>query len=104
MRRFTCTDASGYFRMDLPVQGGDTAQKALFLQVSDADQAVLYRGDEAMTPAPGGVVYREIRLSGDRLEEPSDPPDRATMPHLLDRPEVEAVAILGRLGLKVVNA
>ena len=101
VRRFTCTDASGYFRMDLPVQGGDTAQKALFLQVSDADQAVLYRGDEAMTPAPGGVVYREIRLSGDRLEPCPIPPDRATMPHLLDRPEVEAVAILGRLGLKV---
>ena len=101
VRRFTCTDANGYFRMDLPAQSDDTAPKAVFLQVSDADQAVLYRGDEAITPAPGGVVYREIRLSGDRLGPCPIPPDRATMPHLLDRPEVEAVAILGRLGLKV---
>jgi beta-lactam-binding protein with PASTA domain len=101
VRRFTCTDAKGYFRMDLPVEGGDAPPKPVFLQVSDADQAVLYRGDEAMTPAPGGVVYREIRLSGERLEPCPIPPDRATMPHLLDRPEVEALAILGRLGLKV---
>lgn len=100
VRRFTCTDPKGYFRMDLPVEGDD-APKALFLQVSDADQAVLYRGDEAVTPAPGGVVYREIRLSGERLEPCPIPPDRATMPHLLDRPEAEAVAILGRFGLKV---
>ncbi|MGH6896971.1 MAG: PASTA domain-containing protein [Geminicoccaceae bacterium] len=100
VRRFTCTDPKGYFRMDLPVEGDD-APKALFLQVSDADQAVLYRGDEAVTPAPGGVAYREIRLSGERLEPCPIPPDRATMPHLLDRPEAEAVAILGRFGLKV---
>src|SRR5690606_33736860 len=30
-------------------------------------------------------------------------PDRATMPHLLDRPEAEAIAILGRFGLKVAQ-
>jgi beta-lactam-binding protein with PASTA domain len=101
VRRFTCTDAKGYFRMDLPVQGDDAAPKALFLQVSDADQAVLYRGDEALTPVPAGVVYREIYLSGQRLEPCPIPPDRATMPNLLDRPEAVAVAILGRFGLKV---
>jgi beta-lactam-binding protein with PASTA domain len=101
VRRFTCTDAKGYFRMDLPVEGGDAPPNPVFLQVSDADQAVLYRGAEALTPAPGGVAYREIRLSGERLEPCPIPPDRATMPRLLDRPEVEAVAILGRLGLKV---
>jgi beta-lactam-binding protein with PASTA domain len=101
VRRFTCTDPRGYFRMDLPVESGAAPPKAVFLQVSDPDQAVLYRGEEALTPAPGGVVYREIRLSGARLEPCPIPPDRATMPHLLDRPEAEAVAILGRLGLKV---
>ena len=101
VRRFTCTDAGGYFRMDLPTQGDDTVPQPVFLQVSDADQAVLYRGDEALTPAPGGVVYREIRLSGERHEPCPVPPDRATMPDLLDRPEAVAVAILGRLGLKV---
>lgn len=99
VRRFTCTDAGGYFRMDLPAN--DASLKALFLQVSDADQAVLYRGDEALSPAPGGILYREIRLSGARLEPCPIPPDRATMPHLLDRPEAEAIAILGRLGLKM---
>ena len=99
VRRFTCTDAKGYFRMDLP--GDDASVKALFLQVSDADQAVLYRGDNAVIPAPGGVVYREIRLSGERLEPCPIPPDRATMPNLLDRPEAEAIAILGRFGLKL---
>jgi beta-lactam-binding protein with PASTA domain len=99
VRRFTCTDAGGYFRMDLP--GDDASLNALFLQVSGADQAVLYRGDEAVTPAPGGIAYREIRLSGKRLEPCPIPPDRATMPNLLDRPEAEAVAILGRFGLKV---
>jgi beta-lactam-binding protein with PASTA domain len=101
VRRFTCTDAKGYFRMDLPAQGDDTAAQPVFLQVSDADQAVLYRGDEAVTPVPGGVAYREIRLSGKRLEPCPIPPERATMPKLLDRPEAEAIAILGRFGLKV---
>lgn len=101
VRRFTCTDAKGYFRMDLPVQDDDAPAKALFLQVSDADQAVLYRGDEAVIPAPGGIAYREIRLSGERLERCPIPPDRATMPNLLDRPEAEAIAILGRFGLRV---
>ncbi|MGH6904175.1 MAG: PASTA domain-containing protein, partial [Geminicoccaceae bacterium] len=101
VRRFTCTDAKGYFRMDLPVEDGEAPPGAVFLQVSDADQAVLYRGDEALTPAPGGVAYREIRLGGERLEPCPIPPDRATMPHLLGRPEVEAVAILGRFGLEV---
>jgi beta-lactam-binding protein with PASTA domain len=52
-------------------------------------------------PVPAGVAYREIRLSGARLEPCPIPPDRATMPHLLDRPEAEAIAILGRFGLKV---
>jgi beta-lactam-binding protein with PASTA domain len=99
VHRFTCTDAGGYFRMDLPAN--DASVRALFLQVSDADQAVLYRGDEAVIPVPAGVAYREIRLSGARLEPCPIPPDRATMPHLLDRPEAEAIAILGRFGLKV---
>ena len=100
VRGFTCTDPAGYFRMDVPIES-ERAAPSLFLQVSDAGRAVLYRGDEALMAVPGGVIYREIRLDGGRLEPCPAPPDRATMPRLLDRPEAEAGAILGRLGLKV---
>ncbi len=106
VRRFTCTDAKGYFRMDLPVATGDTpgrAADAVFLQVSDSEQAVLYRGDEAIALGDGGVAYRVIRLSGERLPPCPLPPDRASMPNVLDRPESVAVAVLGRLGLKVAQ-
>ena len=104
VRRFTCTDAKGYFRMDLPLSTDDAGSgQAVFLQVSDADQAVVYRGDEAIPLSDGGVAYRVIRLSGDRLPPCPLPPDRATMPRLLDQPEAAAIAILGRLGLKVAQ-
>lgn len=95
VERYTCTDARGYFRMDLAAQDGAT----VYLQVSDAGRAVLYRGDQAIALAPGAAVYREIRLSGDRLPPCPVPPERATMPRLLDLPESEALALLGRFGL-----
>lgn len=104
VNRFTCTDAKGYFRMDMPSEATDDhAGETVFLQVSDADQAVLYRGDEAIEPHRGGVVYREIRLSGERLPPCPLPPDRATMPNVLDRPESGAVAVLNRFGLDVAQ-
>ncbi|MEO1468789.1 MAG: PASTA domain-containing protein [Pseudomonadota bacterium] len=96
VRRFTCADAKGYFRMDLPVEDGD---EAVFLQVSDAEQAVLYRGDEAIAATPGSVTWRRITLSGERLQPCAIPPDAAAMPRLLDLPESEAMAVLARLGL-----
>jgi beta-lactam-binding protein with PASTA domain len=103
VRRYTCTDGTGYFRMDLPLDTGseETPSESVFLQVSDAEQAVLYRGDEALMLAEQDVVYRVIRLSGDRHPPCPLPPDRATMLNLLDRPESVAVAILGRLGLEL---
>jgi beta-lactam-binding protein with PASTA domain len=106
VRRFTCTDAKGYFRMDLPLTATDDAAgttETVFLQVSDTDQAVRYRGDEAIALGSGGVAYREIRLSGERLPPCPPPPDRALMPDVLDRPESVAIALLGRLGLKVAR-
>lgn len=99
VRRFTCADAKGYFRMDLPAESDEDA--AIFLQVSDRDQAVLHRGDEAIQASPGTVVYRQINLSGDRLPPCPIPPDKATMPRLLDLPESAALAALVRLGLEL---
>lgn len=104
IRRFTCTDGKGYFRMDIPKSDNDDRKTdAVFLQVSDADQAVLHRGDEAIKVESGSVAYREIRLSGERLPPCPIPPDGATMPNLLNRTEAEAVAILARFGLKVAQ-
>jgi beta-lactam-binding protein with PASTA domain len=99
VRRYACTDGKGYFRMDLPVTPG-TAE-TVFLQVSGPDQAVLYRGGEAIALADQGVVYRLIELSGERKPPCSAPPERATMPSLLLQPEAVALATLGRLGLKI---
>src|SRR4051794_34129646 len=81
VRRSTCTDDGGYFRMDLPVTKDDPGP--VFLQVSDAQRAVLYRGSEAIPPTDGDVAYRLIQLSGDRHEPCPPPPDQATMPDLL---------------------
>ena len=97
--RSTCTDDSGYFRIDLPVT--KEGAEPVFLQVSDPQLAVLYRGSEAITPTDGGVAYRLIQLSGDRHKPCPPPPEQATMPDLLDRPESSAVAILGKFGLKL---
>lgn len=99
VRRFTCADAKGYFRMNLPSE--DDGNAPIFLQVSDADQAVLYRGDEAIEANSGAVVYRQITLSGDRLPPCPIPPDKATMLRLLDLPESAALAALTRLGLEL---
>lgn len=101
VRRFSCADAKGYFRMDIP--GEDAADQTIFLQVSDSDQAVLYRGDEAMQARPGTVTFRQIELTGERLEPCAIPPDRATMPRLLDLSESEALAVLERLGLDLAR-
>ncbi|MBL27100.1 MAG: hypothetical protein CMM50_06060 [Rhodospirillaceae bacterium] len=101
VRRFTCADAKGYFRMDIP--GEDAVDQTVFLQVSDADQAVLYRGDEAIQAKQGTVTFRQIVLTGERLEPCPIPPDRATMPRLLDLPESEALAVLERLGLDLAR-
>jgi hypothetical protein len=110
---FTCTDERGYFKLEIPTtdQGdnGTTApsvqppQRELSLQVSDADQAILYRGEEVFTPTAGRVDYREIVL-GDQREEPCPPPPASIlMPDLKGRRESEAVAFLHELGLAVAE-
>lgn len=99
IRRYTCTDTRGYFLMSLPL--GDQRPVVVFLQVSDAGQAVLYRGDEAITLADQAVTYRLIQLGTTRRDPCPQPPERTLMPDLLGQPEASAMAMLGRLGLKV---
>jgi serine/threonine-protein kinase len=99
VRRYACTDGKGYFRMDLPVTPATT--DTVFLQVSGPDQAVLYRGSEAIGLAGQGVTYRLIQLGGERTPPCPEPPERATMPDLLLQPEAVAVATLGRLDLRL---
>lgn len=102
VRRFTCTDAKGYFRIDLTTPE-DTPDETVFLQVSDADQVVLYRGDEAIRVRRSTVHFRVIMLSGERLGPCPIPPERASMPRVLDLAEVEALVLLERFGLSVAQ-
>ncbi|MDO6416127.1 PASTA domain-containing protein [Sphingomonas sp. BIUV-7] len=99
VRRYTCTDAKGYFLMSLPL--GDQRAAVVYLQVSDSNQAVLYRGEEAIALVDQGVSYRVIQIGAVRRDPCPQPPERAVMPDLLGRPEASAVGVLGRLGLKV---
>ena len=96
-RVFTCTDERGYFKLDIAVSLGASGPAApMFLQVSDPNQAILFRGDEAHKPIPQLVVYREIVL-GDEREEPCPPPPEPAMvlvPNLVGLPEKEALMLL----------
>ncbi len=96
-QRYACTDAKGYFRLNLPVTPDRSS--AVFLQVSGPDQAVLYRDSEAAPLVDQGVTYRQIQLGAAGKPPCKEPPQRATMPDLLGQPETVAIATLGRLGL-----
>jgi beta-lactam-binding protein with PASTA domain len=100
--KFTCTDANGAFRLDIaaPKPGEDAPlPDAVFLQVSDADQAVLYRGKEAFEPQSGEIVYREIRLGGAPRKPCPPPPEGAEMPNLIGLTEARATAVITGRGL-----
>lgn len=99
VRRFSCTDAKGYFLLNLPL--GDQPSASVFLQVSDANQTILYRGDELIALQDQGVTFRVIQLGTTARSPCPEPPERALMPDLLGQPEGTAVATLGRLGLKL---
>ena len=94
---FACTDERGHFTLEIPTIGrgnnGTTdlieqpPQGEVFLQVSDAGRAILYRGEKVFTPTAGRVAYREIVL-GDEREEPCPPPPGSIlMPALRGQPE-----------------
>jgi|RhiMetdeSRZDD1v2_1073273.scaffolds.fasta_scaffold132612_3 hypothetical protein len=99
---FTCTDARGYFKLEIPTRA-TAEERALFLQVSDKNQAILFRGKEAHGVTAGGVVYREIVL-GEQREEPCPPPpepETVLVPDLIGVPETRAIEVLRAARLKV---
>lgn len=99
---FTCTAARGYFKLEIPTRA-TAEERALFLQVSDKNQAILFRGEEAHSVTPGGVVYREIVL-GEQREEPCPPPpqpETVLVPDLIGVPETRAIEVLRVAHLKV---
>lgn len=109
---FTCTDARGYFKFEAPVErqvndGEQPESEEAFLQVSDKNQVILYRGEEAFTPTAGEVLYREIVL-GDLREKPCPPPPETDpipktvrVPDVVGQKEVTANAILDKASLTI---
>ena len=90
---FACTDAKGYFQIRAVVGAGKpgaareaaesaTTPPAVYVSLTDANRQRVYRGEEAITVAAGGVEYREIVLGQDSTagcpppEEGTDEPDR----------------------------
>jgi PASTA domain-containing protein len=103
-RIFACTDERGYFKLEIPVQGVEQPRAAeLFLQVSDKNKAILFRGEEAHVVTAGRVVYREIIL-GEQRQEPCPPPpepETVRVPDLIGRMEAEAIETIQSAGLTV---
>ncbi|GKT07110.1 PASTA domain-containing protein [Desulforhabdus sp. TSK] len=101
---YTCTDARGYFKMEIAVKEA-APQSELFLLVSK-DGAVLYRGTEAHSVVSEGIVYREIVLGGEAPEQPCPPPpepqpDRVRVPDVVGRTEAQAQELIkaAKLGI-----
>jgi hypothetical protein len=72
---YGCTDAKGYFRTVARVASAETggvrtagdhpAPKTVYIRLTDAGGKQVYRGEEAIRPAPDQVEYREIVLGQD---------------------------------------
>jgi hypothetical protein len=75
----------------------------LFLQVSDKNKAILFRGEEAHVVTAGRIVYREIIL-GEQRQEPCPPPpesETVRVPDLIGRMEAEVIEAIQSAGLTV---
>jgi PASTA domain len=109
---FVCTDDRGYFKLEITVK--DPAGQSVFLQVSDKNGAVLYRGTEAYSVVSQGIVYREIMLGGQQPEQPCPPPpapepqptpepqpETVKVPDVTNQPEAKATELLKAAKLSV---
>jgi hypothetical protein len=86
---YGCTDAKGYFRIVAKLARAETGgartvgehaePETVHIRVTDASGKQVYRGQEAIRPAPDQVEYREIVLGQDAsgcappLSEPAEP-------------------------------
>lgn len=75
VRKFDCTDDVGYFKLEITPRAGTASNlpERVFLQVSDDQQTVLYRGQRWFPVTPGRIVYYEIVLT-DLEARPCPPP------------------------------
>jgi hypothetical protein len=84
-----CTDAKGYFRIVAKVARAETgadrtveehpAPESVHIRLTDASGKQVYRGEEAIRPAPDQVEYREIVL-GPGASGCAPPPSEPTEP------------------------
>jgi hypothetical protein len=72
---FACTNERGYFKIE--AKDIKESQAQVFLRVLNKDGATMFCDAQSNTPRPGGLDYREIRISGDVVEcAPPQPPDK----------------------------
>jgi hypothetical protein len=100
-----CTDDRGHFKLEVSVKD-PAAPRELFLQVSDKDGAVLFRGTEAHQIVSEGIVYREIVLGEEAPEQPCPPPpepqpETVRVPDVVGRPETQAIEVLKTANLDI---
>lgn len=106
---FDCTDKRGYFKLEIKARDEQLEQRNVSLQVSNKQQAILYRGEEKHSVIPNRITYREISV-GENGKKPCAPPPEpkpepkpkmVEVPDLIDHKEKEAVKILQERNLKV---
>ena len=73
---FACTNERGYFKIEAKDIKESNAQ--VFLRVLNKEGATMFCDPQSNTPRPGGLDYREIRISGDVVECAPPPPPTKT--------------------------
>ena len=73
---YACTDAAGHFQLSLARDQKTKAQQspAVFIHLSDSNQAVIYRDQAPMVADFGAISYREIIVSGQSCRPPGGTP------------------------------
>lgn len=102
---FACTDARGSFTLTVPAdenRGG----RQVFLQVSNRDRSILYRGTKGHSVVAGQVVYREIVLGEQEERKPCPPPpepepETVQVPDITGQSEADATSHLQAARLSI---
>ena len=85
---YACTKEPGYFKIE--AKGIKPGHEKIFLRALNRDGDTLFCDSQGNTPRPGGLDYREIRISGDVVEcVPPPPPPLA--------PDVAEWTVTGRV-------
>ncbi|MEP0963569.1 MAG: PASTA domain-containing protein [Roseobacter sp.] len=80
----------------------EAAISDVMLQISDVNQAVLFRDAKSFSVAPGQVLTRTVPLE-EPVKPTAPPPTRLSMPDVVGQTEAAACAILFRLGVRDID-